>query len=739
MKKELLRHFAVYLALTTVAIGQPLLQLYGDNLTVFAAAKYEGFIVAWFGIVVLLAPALLLSLIELAGISILPRFKVLIHNGLVFAATWMVVLVVLRSISFGHWITDGAFTAAIAALLMFAYHSLNTIKSWITLLSPLALVVAVVFGVAASDVIMPPDVEVFALEEEPSAPRRDDVSVLWIHLDEAPISPLMNTAGEINAKRFPGFAALAKESTWYRNVTGTSQMTVVAVPSALTGKWPTDPKKPPILASYPQNLFTLMNGHMAMDAHEIATALCPKSVCSKISLSGGDEIANANATTTVAPEAESGPSRTSFSTFLKEALVVIGHKMLPERLRDNLPPIDESWGGFLGDLEPEAISPTTTAAPTLVDNTTLPKESIVPAKPNTVEEWKGNGAFTQVPVLQDVVARAARAAIPTLHFAHVLIPHRPWILAPDVRASRRLPNDPRKSENLARKIDNYQSLLRQYAATDVLIGDMVKALKLSGNWDRTMIVVTADHGITFIPGESYRDTVNPNNPAMLEDLYRIPLFIKYPDQKTGKIDDCAAASVDILPTVIAATGIDAGWKLDGADLRSACPVRATRPIMWNDGSAQLATGVPALMERVMYYNNWVSADTDVDGIYKVGLSGDLIGTRVPTTVVLETGVKWDLYDRENYQEIGTGLLALTVTRSRGTLTASRDFSSKEDGLLVVDGVIVGVIDELTGMKAGETLNWQSAPNSRLLQPGQHTVELWTADWSTGTPVLKKVG
>lgn len=56
----------------------------------------------------------------------------------------------------------------------------------------------------------------------PSQTRpQQDISVVMIVLDEAPLSPIRRTVGTINRKRFPGFAALADTSTWYRNMLGT--------------------------------------------------------------------------------------------------------------------------------------------------------------------------------------------------------------------------------------------------------------------------------------------------------------------------------------------------------------------------------------------------------------------------------------------------------------------------------------------------------------------------------------
>jgi len=737
----------------TVAIAQPLLQLYSENVAVFAAANYEGSIVVWFALFVLLVPPLVLTLIDGVALYAAPRIEKYVHHGLVFVAMWATTSVVLRSVSFGPWVVDAAFTAAIASALLFAFARFNLVKSWITMLSPVSLLVAGVFALSAQSVIVPPDAEVLDINKPtsstvagPGTPQ-DQVSVLWIVLDEAPLFSILNSEGEVNAQRFPGFAELAASSTWYRNVVATSQTTTDAVPAMLTGKFPRAGVGP-VLANHPKNLFTLMNGHLSMDAHEVVTALCPRKVCSTVSVSGGDHIANATGSdspTTTSPGGDQDiivvDKRTPFSSFLKDATVVVGHKILPKGLRENLPAIDEGWGGFgnadkVDEAEDTvdttvAASPTTTAA--------LTEETQQDADKTTVTEWEDGGPQTQIPVVEGVVQRAARADRPTLHFVHALMPHRPWVLAPDMRASAQLPADKRSIQVLDGRRDRLQIHLSQYVAVDNVIADMVSTMKRSANWNRTMIIVTADHGITFQQGEKHRETVNVKSPGTLEDLYRVPLFIKYPDQAGPVVSDCTASPVDLLATVSATTGIDAGWKTDGKDLRTACPQRDTRKIIWPDGTFNLSTSFSDLMKRVEYYDKWIDADGTVDDIYRSGLSGSLVGTTLSKTMQTESGVKWTLSERNSYQSAGTGRFAPVVTRSRGTLTASRDFSQTEEALLVLDGKVFGVISELAGLKEGTSTEFTSIPMSRLQTPGPHTVELWIVNWANPSqPVFARV-
>ena len=460
-----------------------------------------------------------------------------------------------------------------------------------------------------------------------------------IVLDEAMLSPLLRTDGTVNRKRFPGFAALADTSTWYRNMLGTSQRTTEAVPSILDGQWPSLTKYP-ILRDHPNNLFTYMQGKKDLNVYQSVTKLCPKGVCTN-----------------------AGP------LYLR-----------------------------------------------LVDR--------------------------QVQRFEEFIRASASSTTPTLHFTHLLLPHRPWGLAPDLRIAPDLVQfvDKRSERLVDRRRDNYQSMLRQYVATDALLLEFINKLKASPNWDNTMVVVTADHGITFVPGESYRDKINVNNPGTLEDIYRVPLFIKYPQQNKSSISDCPASSVDILATIIATNGATPNWKTDGVNLRRTCPQRTSRRIQWPYSTAQISTDFTAVLERVRYYDNWIDANGDVDDIYRVELSGRLLGKRAPTSASTNVSVTWKINGHDGYQNIGTGRLAPVPTRASGMLQTQSNICARCEGLIAVNGRFVGVLPELAGMtpEVGP-LPFSSSLMSRFMSPGKNLVELWVADWTTSVPQLSRVG
>ncbi len=96
---------------------------------------------------------------------------------------------------------------------------------------------------------------------------------------------------------------------------------------------------------------------------------------------------------------------------------------------------------------------------------------------------------------------------PALNFLHIALPHRPWEYLPDgtqyraVRAGRRrescfsaIPPRP------ARCCSN----MLQGAYSDRLLGRLLDRLRRLGIYDRALVVVAADHGISFRPGGQLR-------------------------------------------------------------------------------------------------------------------------------------------------------------------------------------------------------------------------------------------
>lgn len=99
-------------------------------------------------------------------------------------------------------------------------------------------------------------------------------------------------------------------------------------------------------------------------------------------------------------------------------------------------------------------------------------------------------------------------------------------------------------------------------SVDDMVGRLVKALKDTGQWDRTLFVFASDNGYQY---GTHR------NGARKADLYeesiRVPLVIKAPGQTTGRVTEGWALNTDWAPTVLDFAGVaPSGREPDGRSL-----------------------------------------------------------------------------------------------------------------------------------------------------------------------------
>jgi hypothetical protein len=157
---------------------------------------------------------------------------------------------------------------------------------------------------------------------------------------------------------------------------------------------------------------------------------------------------------------------------------------------------------------------------------------------------------------------------PRFVFLHAVLPHTPWIFFPkgeqySHEAAYEGPFAGTVGEDWlsdAPTIHRNEFRYRlQVGYVDRFVGRLIDRLVDTKVWDNCLLIVTADHGVSFRPGHSRRmpDTDN------LADIVSVPLFIKLPGQKEGRIDDRNIESVDILPTIAETLGIELSEPVDG--------------------------------------------------------------------------------------------------------------------------------------------------------------------------------
>ncbi len=667
------RHFLTYLALSTMSIAQPILDLYGKNPTVFSAAKLSSLEVGLFVLIVVLVPALLATGLDRVTRFLGPKVNEATRLWLIAFFSFLLGIAVARWVHVSGNIGAFGLGFIFAVVIPVAYDRKKAIREWSRWLAVLSV------AVTASAVLQLQPILLASNGPASDAQvSKKDITVLQIVLDEFPLYPLLDSDGSINAERFPGFAELAKESTWYRNNVAESNFTHQAVPAILSSSVPKQ-SGGPFLAQYPKNIFTLYAGKTTVGGIEPVTSLCPKTVCKSPSSSN------------------SAFQYGRFKKFLRDASYVYGQRVLPPVLRSHIPSIEGTWGGF-------------------------------GAVANKFKEQFDVGALSQIDSLSAGVKAVTDDKGARVQVVHALVPHAPWRITPDLRVAP-LSNSISTSnpEGFDGIRDTYQTFLYQVGAADRAVSKVIVDLKAAGRWENTMVIVTADHGISFIPTLPQRHTDFSEQDAV-NDIYRIPTFIKYPGQKAAVVSDCAMTNLDLLPTIIDVTGTKTSWKFAGTSVAHACPTGRIRGVVSATGeTAVLKDGFEKAVERSVHYATVVSNVGPIRRVAAVGSSASLIGHPITSTKVNDSVTAWTLNQKKMFSNVSDQRGAKIPSLITGLVRINGSLDAGTEGIISVDGIAAGVIGELDGARG--LVQYTAILDYTLLSAGSHKVELFVRDAS----------
>ncbi|MEQ8849176.1 sulfatase [Botrimarina sp.] len=111
-------------------------------------------------------------------------------------------------------------------------------------------------------------------------------------------------------------------------------------------------------------------------------------------------------------------------------------------------------------------------------------------------------------------------------------------------------------EALTREATNYYNCVRRL---DAGVGMLMKELESSGHADDTLVIFVSDHGPPFVRAKT----------TCYEAGLRVPLLVRWPGvAKPGHVSGAFTSTVDILPTILDATGLDTPAHVQGRSLRS---------------------------------------------------------------------------------------------------------------------------------------------------------------------------
>ncbi|MDG2048962.1 MAG: sulfatase-like hydrolase/transferase [Myxococcota bacterium] len=183
--------------------------------------------------------------------------------------------------------------------------------------------------------------------------------------------------------------------------------------------------------------------------------------------------------------------------------------------------------------------------------------------------------------IEPTARKAGARGLGNLHFAHVRLPSFPWHLVPSGTSYRPYRHFGLRFDTWGEEPwwsdDAYRRHLLQLQFVDELVGEFLRAVKSAGLYEEAVIVLTADYGSSFWPGESRRSLTSAAHP---EDMVHVPLWIKMPGQSDSRVSSRPAQTIDILPTILDIISVSPPEDLDGCSLKNeACPSLQSRVVV----------------------------------------------------------------------------------------------------------------------------------------------------------------
>jgi hypothetical protein len=509
------------LGLTGFAISQPLLSATGDSPTLFVFTDVDGLSLVGFALVVAFVPPLVLWLV-VVGVGLVDRRA----GDVTFMALAVVlagcaIVQLLRSLGLDAQVVAVALSVAAAVGFGFLLTRYENARRWLRYTAVLPVIAVVVF------LTMSPTSALLRGRQAPTPVANSGLPpVVFLMLDEFPTQSILAADRTIDRTRFPNLAALADTSTWYRDYTAMSTWTDISVPSILSGQAPKAGQA--LWTTYPDTIFSLLAPTHEINAIESFTDLCGYEGCA-------------------------GSGRASGSARTGELTSRVT-RMWRDRVTGGSPS-----AGDLGDFAESVVD---------VDETTEEWRESLTARPENV------AGFLEMLEPGDP---------PGFHYLHLLLPHQPWTYYPSGEEYTASSADWQlalvESSTWARLVEE-QRHLWQARYADAIVGEIMDRLRQVGLYDDAVIVVTSDHGVVL---EGTRDGGRSITPESVGDVAYAPLIVKGSGQARAVVDDTNLMSIDVLPTVAAAVGVEVPWALGHAAGSPAILERGDRKELFDFG------------------------------------------------------------------------------------------------------------------------------------------------------------
>jgi hypothetical protein len=500
--------------LSAFAFAQPVFSKLSPKAEFFTIRRSQPEdIVALAGLLSLGVPLLLACVRASAGMCG-GRLQWAVHLSLVGSLTAVALLPAIAMVTFLPGTVSLAVACVLGAASAFGYSRRHEVREFLTVLSPSIALFPALF------LFHSPVYRVIAPSAEAEI-RRSVVGmaapVVLVVFDELPTASLLGERGGIDAARYPNFAALARDAHWFPNAVSVAEWTERAVPAILTGRYPM-PGRLPTAGDHPDNLFTLLGGTYTVTAYESVTSLCPERLCGATNGSR---------------------ARERLRSLFFDAGIIYLQSVLPADFSHQLPSIAGTWRNFAR------------------------------AQGGGLAGRRGDD---REELFQGFVDSLGTGDGPALFFLHTLLPHHPWVYLPsgrtyDLEGSEGSRPPARWSSDEWEPVEHRRRHLLQVGFADRLLGEVLAKLRRISLYDDALIVVLADHGLSFTPGEPSKAVTKTN----AEEVLAVPLLVKRPHQTRGSVIDRTVETIDVLPTIADVLRVDVPWQMDGRSVFDPAP------------------------------------------------------------------------------------------------------------------------------------------------------------------------
>ena len=572
--KTLKSDILVVCALCAVAVAQPLYDVLGNGAAFFIAHDAGRFEILIFVLTLSIALPALIIFIELIAGLFGPSVRRVFHYSAVALLAWAYALGTLNKFTDANSVLVLAGSGLLGLILALLIAKLQSVRNITAIVSFAVILLPALF------LFMTPVSRIVLAGDKVEGDRIsiDSVTpVVLVIFDEFTLLGLLDRGLQIDPIRFPNIALLAKDSWWFPNASSVHHQSARAVPAILTGNFPPDEERVPSIADYPNNVFTLFGGSYALNVMESFTALCPKVYCTP-----GEDTSNF-----------------SLGAFSEDIRVLLAHIYYPKALaKEKLPSLDAGWKNFSGRRTNDDLANERRTNLKHSDKLQTFRKFVADIKPHPS----------------------------TLDAIHVVLPHGPYEYLPDGRTYKNVPAswDTRNQADQA-----YQRYLMQLGVADMLMGDLLTRLKSIGKYDNALIIMVADHGLGFKVGVGKRSIID--NAAVLH----IPLLIKLPNQKEGRISDRFVTNIDVIPTIADVLDIDLPWDVDGFSVFDEnAPKREGVRVFFQDIATELSQSEIIDYEAIPDRLKKFGERTPLENLVIRGANSDLIGKTVAELINL---------------------------------------------------------------------------------------------------------